>query len=162
MRYDNYDYATPGPSTLAAGTLAFSTVQQQVLPRKVRDREPLDYADLPAGVSPELHPYMLKVRGHHLAPQLRSGDQILISPKIELQRGMIVAIFPRGANAALKRLVVAPPAKPWVSGLDDALGCILIVSQDNPPRVYHLPAAGIEDVHGAIGVIRNGVYSRWS
>ena len=133
--------------------------REQLWPKSVRDREPLDYVGLPDEVSPELHPYILKVRSDCLAPQIRSGDQIVISPEIELQRGMIAAIFPHRGNAALKRLVTAPPPKPWVPGVSDSLERMLIVSHERPRRVYHLPLSSIEDVHAAIGIIRKGVYS---
>jgi hypothetical protein len=153
MLHEDYACGRPGSSTLSAETVRFGTLHTQLLPKTLRHLEPLGYADLPPEVSPDLHPYILRVRDDHLAPQTRSGDQIPISANVALRRGMIVAIFPRHGNAALKRLVAAPPPKPWVPAVRDGMGSILILSQDHPRRVYHLPTTSVEDVHGAIGVI---------
>jgi hypothetical protein len=127
---------------------------QNHLPKSVRDREPLGYVDMPAEVAAELHRYILRVRGDCLAPHVRDGDGIVISPVVDLERGMITAVFSHTGRSSLKRIATVPPPKPWAL----SAGSMLEINQQNPPRWYWVPLDTVEEVHAAIGVIRDGTY----
>jgi hypothetical protein len=131
---------------------------QNLLPKSVRDREPLGYVDMPAEVAAGLNHYILQVRGECLAPYVLDGDRIVLSPVVELERGMIAAIFSHDGAAAIKRLATVPPPKPWTLSEDSECGYLLGMNQHNPPRGYWVPLERVEEVHAAIGVIRDGAY----
>jgi hypothetical protein len=94
-----------------------------------------------------------------MAPDVCVGDHIFISPTTDLLPGMVAAIFTRDGKCGIKRLVTVPPAKPWERHPESTIEIVLFVNQASPPQGYGLPMGMIETVHGAIGVVRDGVFS---
>jgi hypothetical protein len=67
---------------------------------------------------------------------------------------MITAVFSHTGRSSLKRIATVPPPKPWAL----SAGSMLEINQQNPPRWYWVPLDTVEEVHAAIGVIRDGTY----
>ncbi len=120
---------------------------------------PLGTIKLPKGAPLPDDPglYAMAVRGDCLAPTIRDGDRIVISPATPAKGGEIVHIKRTDGMHTVKRLTNAVPpvlgrALPKGSEIAYLLGCETL----NPPQSFFLEASAVEFVRPVVGIVRQG------
>lgn len=102
-------------------------------------------------------PYLIKVDGDCLSPEVNDGDPVVASPDAPVIRGKLVVLYPKdGGKPSVKRAIMIPPPSMMEVHPDSEIMPLVIVEQLNPPREYRIDVDKLEAVHGVLGVIPRG------
>jgi len=98
--------------------------------------------------------YAIICEGNCLAPLIRDGETVVLSPSTKVEKAMIVVMnFKDGRQSKIKRLADDPPRPPQAA---DEVEFLWMLEMDNPRRPFFVLQEDVESVHAVAGVLRDG------
>jgi hypothetical protein len=122
------------------------------IPRSYLEEEGIHHPDI----------YILVVEGDCFLPDINGGDQLILSPVEEPQRGDMVAIWhqDKKIQPMVKRLTYALPEIEKIHP-DSELMPLILCEQINPKRQFAIPVDVVSAVHKVVAQFSMAAQAGW-